>query len=397
MSNRALFVTTVPLTLQAFLLPLADELRTQGWSIDALTGDPSDLVMLGDEKTLQSHFDIIHRIGWSRSLKSLVRLPKYSRQIRKLVRESGYNVVHVHTPIAAFVTRYALKQLSPAKRPRVIYTVHGFHFQDCDHPSFLERFYKTAERYSIHATDDLVVMNDRDMKAGQELVALTHNCERPTVLHRIDGTGLDFSLYRRQDDSESHNNRQLLRKQHGIPEDAFLVGMIAEMNENKRHYVVIECAQRLAERDRSVIQQPIHFLFIGSGPLQDKLKQMVDSFGLSNTIHFTDQISHQEVRALITICDLGLLVSKREGLPRSLMEFVASGVPVIGSNIRGITDIAQDPDALAEPIPDALAQLIEYYMNNPELLPALAERQYTHAVEFYDKSVVLEKYLELYS
>ena len=381
MNKRALFITTVPITLQAFLLPLCDALQEAGWGVDALTGDTTDPAMAGDRNLLDSHFGTIHSIGWGRSLASLFRYPTFARQIRKLVIDGTYDVVHVHTPIAAFITRIALKRTRCPDKVRVIYTVHGFHFLNDRQPSFSSLLYMTAERYAIHATDDLVVMNDMDEVAGKELVALTEQSARPCVLHRIDGTGLDFSEYNEPQD----------RALDEIPEPAFMIGMIAEMNENKRHALVIEAARRV------IASHPdTHFIFIGTGPLKDHLKQKISRYNLNEHIHLTGQLAHPEVRALIPKCDLGILASKREGLPRSLMEFIASGIPIAGVDTRGIIDEVRNSSALCEPSPDTLAALINHLIDNPEQLRSLAKQQHAHAIKHYDLAVVIPQYLSLY-
>ena len=389
MHKRALMVTTVPVTLQAFLLPLVDALRDNGWVVDALTGRSNDAVMMGDEGVLQQHFNEVFQIGWYRSAMSFLRIGSLAREIAELVAVGDYDVVHVHTPIASFITRFALRNMPIEARPRIIYTAHGFHFLDEPDPPLSSHFYRGIEQYSMHVTDDLVVMNDMDEYTARNLVSYTKKNARPTTLHRIDGTGIDFGLF-----SASHpdaDEKARRRAELGIPIDAVLVGMVAEMNENKRHRLLIEAARRLTDH-----KPAIHYLLIGSGPLKDVLIEKTVAFDLAPYVHFTGQLSYKQVRELIPLCDLGILVSRREGLPRSLMEFIASHVAVIGTTTRGITDIVYEKDALCEPNAVALADLIRHYAHNPALREALASDQYAYARAHYDTSVVVPQYLKLY-
>jgi len=404
MTKRVLMVTTVPVTLEAFLLPLADALHETGWQVDALTGTTDDPVLAGDAEKLTQHFEQIHHIGWNRSVRSLTRTPQLARTIRTLVEKGAYTVVHVHTPIAAFITRMALARMPAETRPRILYTVHGFHFDESHPLSLGERLFKHAEQVAIHTTDDLVVMNDRDEQAARTLVARTKGSARLAMLHRIDGTGLYFSAYLNFPPPAEVRTAQ--RAALGIPADAFVVGMIAELNANKRHRLIVEAARLFAQRptaahrteadDSRTTESPINFLLIGTGPLETSLKQTVASHGLADRIHFTGQLPHDEVRDLIRICDLGILVSRREGLPRSLMEFIASGVPVIGTATRGITDVVGDRAALCDATPQALAALIDRYATDSQQRTSLAQQQYTRARARYDTSVVIGQYLKLY-
>jgi len=300
----------------------------------------------------------------------------------------------VHTPIAAFVTRVALGRIKENAfprdaRPRIIYTVHGFHFFEGQRSTLSSFLYRAAERYAIRYTDDLVVMNDIDKIAGQKLVAHTKRKGCSCTLHRIDGTGLDFSTYSSALDKTGDTGG--LRGQLEIPEHAFVMGMIAEMNGNKRHSLVIDAAHLLKD-----YCPKIHFIFMGTGPLKTQLKAKAATMGLENHIHFTGQIDHGQLKRMLLLCDLGILVSKREGLPRSLMEFIASRVAVVGTTTRGITDEVQDPTGTCEPSPQALAALIKRYIENPEKRTTLVKKQYAHATEHYDSAVVIPQYLKLY-
>ena len=105
----ALFVTTVPITLEAFLLPFADHFRAQGWRVDALANGAAS------DPRLAGRFDERFDVAWSRDPLSPSNFLGAAGTVRGIVEAGGYDIVHVHTPVAAFVTRYALRR---AARPR---------------------------------------------------------------------------------------------------------------------------------------------------------------------------------------------------------------------------------------------------------------------------------------
>jgi glycosyltransferase involved in cell wall biosynthesis len=78
------------------------------------------------------------------------------------------------------------------------------------------------------------------------------------------------------------------------------------------------------------------------------------------------------------------------------MEFIACGVPVAGTNTRGIIDEVRDPAAICQATPQALAALIEHYASDPHPRSALAALQYAHAHAHYTTSVTIAQYLKLY-
>ncbi len=115
-------ISTIPGTLRTFVLPFAHHFRAQGWWVDAMAYGVST-----DAKCLQG-FDRVWEVEWSRNPldpRNLVVAPPI---IREVIEHGDYDIVHVHTPVAAFVSRYALKNLRKHGRPQLIYTAHGFHF-----------------------------------------------------------------------------------------------------------------------------------------------------------------------------------------------------------------------------------------------------------------------------
>ena len=117
-----LLVATTHLTVRSFLLPFARHFRALGWRVDAAAEGISACPDCGPA------FDRVWDVNWSRNPLSLGNLTDARARIGALATSVGYDLVHVHTPVAAFVTRLALRRHRRAKRLKVIYTAHGFHF-----------------------------------------------------------------------------------------------------------------------------------------------------------------------------------------------------------------------------------------------------------------------------
>lgn len=117
-----LFVSAASIMLKAFLLPLAAHLRNLGWIVCAAASGASRCPEC--VRGFDSSFDI----SWNRNPLGPSTLFRSARQIRELVRRRQFDLVHVHTPVAAFVTRWALRKSRSTGRPKIIYTAHGFHF-----------------------------------------------------------------------------------------------------------------------------------------------------------------------------------------------------------------------------------------------------------------------------
>jgi len=382
--SSVLIVTTVASTLEAFLLPFARALRAEGMRVDALAADATNCAGIADE------FDQRFDIGWSRSVGSLLRYRRLARELRVLVQREQYETIWVHTPIAALVTRAALRRRrrKQANAPKIIYTAHGFHFFGGGRPLLEQWFYRFIEYLALRWTDVLVVMNDEDEAAARRWFA--HPRKRCNLV-RIDGIGVDSTAWASLALDDAHSNK--LRRRWQIPMGSFVITMVAEMNANKRHRLLIE-AVALLQHEHSLPW--MRLLLIGQGPLEDELRALVTDRDLDKTVIFTDQLSPSELHELLALTNLGMLVSEREGLPRSLMEMCASGVLLAGTQTRGIIDEVADERALAdEPTAKALAYLIERLAKKPSLRAELIQKQYERLQERYELRRVLPQYLKL--
>ncbi len=315
MSRSALFVTTVPITLEAFLLPFARHFRQQGWRVDALANGAAT------SPALEGEFDRRFDAAWSRNPLSPSNLLGTAARVRGIVRDGGYDIVHVHTPIAAFVTRFALRGLRGADRPAVIYTAHGFHFHHGQSP-LPHALYRTLERLAARWTDYLVTINAEDLAAARELGGI----DRERVRF-IPGIGVDLSRY--GDTSGAASVRSGL----GIAADAFVLTTVAEFAPVKRHRLLLD-AFALVRTPGAVL------LLVGDGPLEARVREHAASLGIADRVRFAGY--RRDIPAVLAASDAVALVSAREGLPRSVLEAMAAGKPVIGTRTRGITDAVGD-------------------------------------------------------
>jgi glycosyltransferase involved in cell wall biosynthesis len=343
----ALFVTTVPITLEAFLLPYADHFRAHGWRVDALSSGATS------NHTLDGHFDERFDVAWSRNPLAPSNLLGTAHRVRAIVASGGYDVVHVHTPIAAFVTRYAIRGLRTRPGgPAVIYTCHGFHFYR-GQAAIPHAFLRTMERLAAPWTDFLVTVNHEDYDAAIHLGGIA-----PDRVRFIPGIGVDCDRF--APDTLPAEEIARVRAELGggsVPGERFLVTMVAEFGAVKRHSFALEGFARVADARA-------HLALVGDGPLEAEVRARVARLGLSDRLTFAGY--RRDVPAVLAASDALLLTSEREGLNRSVLEAMASGRPVIGTDTRGIAD-AVDPGAgwiVAKNDPLALGRAIDEAASN---------------------------------
>ncbi len=369
-----LMVATIPDTLTAFMLPFVKHFRDAGWQVDGMANGISDY------SECRQEFDRIWDIKWSRNpldpKNFLVAVPK----IKEIMEQGNYDIVHVHTPVAAFVTRYALKSYRAKNNLQVFYTAHGFHFHPEGNP-LKNLVFLTLEKIAGKWTDCLITINQEDTVAAKK-----HQLLPEKNIHFTPGIGLDISHY--NSDRVSEEDIALIKKELQLGSKDVLLLCIAEFIPRKRHTDIIN-ALKLLNRD------DIHFAFAGVGDMREELEELTKSLNLQKQVHFLG--FRRDIPQLISASDGVMLTSQQEGLPRSVMEALAIGTPVIGSQIRGIKDLLEDDCGLLVEVGDVagLAKAIACLADNPELAKKIAHNGQRKMTK-YDVRSVIKTYSDLY-
>ncbi|HEY3265343.1 MAG TPA: glycosyltransferase [Armatimonadota bacterium] len=371
---RLLMVATVPVTLRGFLLPFARHFRARGWRVDGMAAGVSS------NRDCVENFDRVWDVEWSRNPlhpRNLFGVPPI---IREIVRREDYDLVHVHTPVAAFVTRWALRRMRRNGRPQVIHTYHGFIFYKGG-PAVPNLLFRTLEKAAGRWADDLVVINRED-----EAAALEYRLIPPDRLTYMPGIGVDTD--RLTPETVSQEQIAAARRSIGLSPTDSLFLMVAEFNPGKRHKEAVTAFARLGDG-------PHHLAFAGVGRMEPEIRALVAEKGLATRVHFLG--FRDDIPALMRASVATLLPSEREGLPRSVMESLCLEVPVIGSDIRGIRDLLQEGGGRMTPVGDvaALTDAMGWILHHPEEAAASARRGRQWMTRF-DLRRVVAMHEELY-
>lgn len=365
---RLLIASTVAITLEQFLLPVARHLRSCGWVVDGFaTG-------AGASATCQETFDHVYEAGWSRAPGDLRNYTTRTRTLRAVVSEGGYDVVHLHTPIAGFAGRLGLRRLRRKLGIDVVYTAHGFHFHPNGRP-LANVVFRAAERLAAHWTDDLVVINRADHEAALRFPALA-----PGRVHRTRGVGVDVEAW--SADAVSADAIAAVRRDLGLEDGARFFNITARLERVKQCDVAIRAIGLLGRGD-------VHLVIVGDGPLRGRLEALTAQLGLSAVVHFVGHRSDVPVfmrGSVATLC-----TSSREGLPRTVLESISLGVPVIGSAIRGVSDLLGDEECglfATAGAPAEVAAAMARLLDDPDLARRLGERGVVRAREHDVRDVV---------
>lgn len=366
--------TSVPSTLSAFLVPYAKHFRSLGWRVEAICNGAKSV------EELSEHFDAVHEIPWTRSPLDSANFLKAPKVIRDVVREREFDIVHLHDPIAAFVGRLALRGLRSSGSLKVVYTAHGFHFFR-GAPIKNWALFWPAEALASIWTDRLIVINKEDHEATKRFpIPEKHVVYMP-------GIGVDTERYAAR--SVTKEDIRLVRTELGLDDTDQIMLMVAEFNPGKRHMDAVE-ALALSNRPH------LNLVFAGVGPTLDSVSKRAHELGVGNRVHFLGY--RNDVPALLAAAIGLMLPSEREGLPRAIMEALSLERPVIGTKIRGITELVDDSSGILVEVGDvrSMASALQRLLDNPYQALAMGKAG-REAMRHFDIKHLLKLHEDLYS
>lgn len=370
--NRLLFVTTIPATVSSFFVPITRHLQAQGWQVDAMANGISS-----NPKCLET-FDRVWDVNLSRNPLDPRNLLVARQQIRKVLAQKHYDIVNVSTPVAAFVTRYALKDLRK-KGLKLIYTAQGFHFYRGG-AAVKNSIFRTLEAIAAPWTDYLVVVNREDEAAAKGIIP----SER---VRYIPGTGVNLDYY--SPDNICASQIVQVRENLGLKPDNPLFVSVAEFIPRKHHRDILIAFAKLNRPE-------VHLAFAGDGRLLEQMKQLASNLGIQHRVHFLG--FRRDIPVLMRASEATILASEQEGLPNCVIESICLEIPVIGTDIRGTSDLLVGGCGLLVKVGDVdlIAQAMAWVLDHPEEAKMMGKRG-RERMNAYGVRQIIKLYEDLYA
>ena len=248
------------------------------------------------------------------------------KKLKKLIEKEKFDLIHCHTPVGAFVTRLAAKKARQKYGTRVIYTAHGFHFYK-GAPIINWLLFYPVEKYLAKYTDTLITINKEDYKLAKK--RFNKRCKN---IEYVPGVGIDVKKF---NTSLPEKEKNELRKSLGLNKSDCILICIARLDKNKNQGFLISVMKEITSKINN-----IHLLLVGPDELNGYYQSIVKKYNLNNNIHFLGK--RDDIPQLLSISDIVVSASKREGSPVNIMEAFASGKPVVALNCRGMEDLIEE-------------------------------------------------------
>ena len=306
--QKKVLFTSHTANFSKFNRPFMRWFHEQGWEVHYASAGEEDV------KDCDRHF----MIPFNRSPWSLKNITAY-RQLKAIINREDYDMVHTHTPMGGVVTRLAARQ-ARKRGTKVIYTAHGFHFFT-GAPLINWAIYYPVEKLLAHDVDVLITINAEDYTR-----AISH-FKAPRI-EKIDGVGVDLSRFAPATSQQRKDIREKLGYGH---EDKILLS-VAEFTTNKNQACLISANKKL-QKD----MPNLRLLLAGTGYRFEACKEQVKGLGLDNNVNMLGYVNN--IDDIYAAADILVSSSAREGLPVSIIEGMARGLPIVCTDIRGHVDL----------------------------------------------------------
>jgi glycosyltransferase involved in cell wall biosynthesis len=256
------------------------------------------------------------------------------RSIATYIRSHGFNLVHTHSTEAGIVGRLAAHRAGVP----VCHTVHGVPFAD-DRHDLLNRFVLACERRVAPMTDRIIT--NADAIAEDYLQRGIGQPGQYTTVY----SGIDVEKFAIADPATD------------LPGEGLRITMVGRLVEGKGLGVLLDAVDALDCKKITVC-------VVGDGPEREPFETEVRRRGLGDVVYTLGY--REDIDRILAATDVFVLPSFREGTPRVITEAMASGLPVVATNIAGIPEQVTDsengyvvptgdPDAIA----DRLGRLLD--------------------------------------
>ena len=346
MDKKVLFVATVAKKhICQFHLPYMKWLREHGYEVHVCAKNDFE----SDEAVDIPDCDKFYDIPFCRSPFSSKNITAY-KILKEIIDRNKYAMIHCHTPVGAAAARIAARKTRKKNGTVVLYTTHGFHFYKGAPKS--SRIYYRAEKSLIRYTDGIITINREDHENAEKFCK--NNSCKAFYIH---GMGVDTKRI-----ADTYVDKDKLKESLGIKKDAFTLLSVSEINQNKNVTTALKAFSKIKDRSN------VYYLICGTGGLLEECKALAEQLGISDRVIFAGY--RYDIFKIVHIADVFLFPSLREGLGVAAIEAMSAGVPVIGSDIRGVREYAVNMknSILLEPNDvDGFAKAIEKLMGDDRL------------------------------
>jgi len=250
-------------------------------------------------------------------------------EIFELLLKIKPHIIHTHSSKAGIIGRWSafVLNLFRKEKIKIIHTFHGFAFSRF-HNFFVRNFYIILEFFTAIISDKLIFVSVDNIKTAKRYKI---GSVKKYVLIR---SGIKISeFYKVSFDSEL---KEVKKKELQISSSEKVITTIGPFKPQKNLADFIKMAKVVVEK---IPEQKIKFLIAGDGEQRNKLLWLTKKLNMEDKIKFLSW--YKDIKGLLSVTDIFVMTSLWEGLPRSAVESLVAGVPVVAYAVDGLNDIVK--------------------------------------------------------
>jgi glycosyltransferase involved in cell wall biosynthesis len=293
-------------------------------------------------------------------------------RLARLLRREQVDLIQAHQYTPFF---YAAAARLFAPRPAILLTEHGRH-----HPDYPRLKRKVANRLLLRRRDRVVAVG------GAVRDALVANDGFPGARVGVIYNGIDLTPFAAPDD------RRTVRRELGFGDGEFVIVQVARLDYLKDHATAVRTLARVVPH-----RPDARLVLIGEGPERDSIREVVRRHGLEAHVRFLGL--RKDVARLLSAADLFLLTSISEGIPLTVIEAMAAGLPVVSTGVGGLPEVVEEGrTGLLAPSGDhdALARTICRLAGDPALREQMGRLGRQRAEAHFSEPRMHTRYGQLY-
>jgi glycosyltransferase involved in cell wall biosynthesis len=318
--------------------------------------------------------DLIHKIHPWYDLKALFF---YYR----LIKKERIDIIHTHETKASFITKLSAWL---ARCPYIIYGLHGVTFND-PMSKLKRRFLIFLEKTTIGVSDFIVSVSHDTIRHYHE------NSIGKKIPYTVVRSGIDLKKFFALTHVEE-NDQEHLKAKLGIGEHTKVICNVGRFSFSKAQRYTLQCFAKLKKDfpDSKLI-------FIGEGELLDKCKQLAKELKISDDVLFEGY--QKNVPLYLSISNLFLFTSLREGLPRVTVEAALMKVPVVAFEVEGIREVIEHNTSgiiVPQYDVDALYEGAKRILADTKLANGFREKAFSHVEHEWDAHKMADDLRKVY-
>lgn len=237
-----------------------------------------------------------------------------------LLKKEKPDIVHTHSSKAGILGRWAAKL---SGTPVIIHTFHGFGFNDFQ-KSLMKYLFVFLEKITAKITDKLIAVSKNNIEKG-----IKYGIGYPEKYTLI-RSGIDIKKY-----TNFTADKNTKKKELGISPEEKVITTIGPFKPQKNLSDFINAAKQISEKFRNC-----KFLIIGDGEQKSYLEKLINESMLQDKVKILGW--RRDIPEILAVSDIFILTSLWEGLPRSVLEAMSSGLPVIANEVDGVEEVIRN-------------------------------------------------------